>query len=292
MTFLGVDEDRIVRQLLPELQRVSISFDQFIKQIVPELRRVTNSFEDLMHVLMWAVVICLALYIWRQHAEEQRAKEVHTTRSSPKQPYTILADSAEATEVDVERLRRENEALKKAVHSQSMAIKQQSEVNKELKNIVNAGVAALTQKGSELLAKEEELRKVNDSFSQIKNSMSSFETMFQCQVCMDLLDEPYVLSPCGHVFCLHCLQEWFRRSPAAYYDDEENLGPPILSCPCCRTRVTHRPIPLFVLRDALAELRVQLRIENSPERPPANIYGDPWEGIFSSQGRPGLIIRF
>ena len=130
MTFLGVDEDRIVRQLelLPEFQRVSTSFDQFIKQIVPELRRVTASFEDLMHVLMWAVVICLAVHIWRQHTEEQRAKEVHTTRSSPKQPYTILADSVEATEVDVERLGRENEALKKAVHSQSMAIKQQSEV--------------------------------------------------------------------------------------------------------------------------------------------------------------------
>ncbi len=76
MTFLGVDEDRIVRQLLPELQRVSTSFDQFIKQVVPELRRVSASFEDLMHVLMWAVVICLAVYIWRQHAEEQRAKEV------------------------------------------------------------------------------------------------------------------------------------------------------------------------------------------------------------------------
>jgi len=127
MTFLGVDEDRIVRQLLPELQRVSTSFDQFIKQVVPELRRVSASFEDLMHVLMWAVVICLAVYIWRQHAEEQRAKEVHT-RSSAKQPYTILADSVEATAVDGERLRRENEALKKAMHSQGMAIKQQSEV--------------------------------------------------------------------------------------------------------------------------------------------------------------------
>ena len=107
MTFLGVDEDRIVRQLMPEL------------------RRVTASFEALMQVLMSAAVICLVVYIWRQLAEEQRAGEVHSC-SSPKRPCTILSDTVESTEV--ERLRRENEALKKAVHSKGMTIKQQSEV--------------------------------------------------------------------------------------------------------------------------------------------------------------------
>ena len=44
MTFLGVDEDRIVRQLMPEL------------------RRVNASFEALVQVLMSAAVICLVVY--------------------------------------------------------------------------------------------------------------------------------------------------------------------------------------------------------------------------------------
>lgn len=65
MTFLGVDEDRIVQQILPELQRIS------------------SSFEALMHTLIWAVLICLAIYIWRQRAEEKRAKQVHAAVMKP-----------------------------------------------------------------------------------------------------------------------------------------------------------------------------------------------------------------
>jgi hypothetical protein len=137
--------------------------------------------------------------------------------------------------------------------------------------------------------------------------MSSFELTFQCQVCIELLHRPYAyvffcnamlvnklkpssLSPCGHVFCLLCLQEWFRKAPAANYDDEEDLENPryILrrpkSCPCCRTRITNRPIPLFVLRsatNALVALRAQLSgVENPAESQTIDNDGDPWKGIF------------
>ena len=56
------------------------------------------------------------------------------------------------------------------------------------------------------------------------------------------------------------------------------------SCPCCRTRITHRPIPLFVLRGAtntLAASKAQLLgVEIPVESQTADNDGDPWKGIF------------
>lgn len=66
MGFLGIDEDRIIQQIMPELQRI------------------TTSFETLMIALIWAVIICLVIYIWRQRAEEKRAKEIHAANMKPR----------------------------------------------------------------------------------------------------------------------------------------------------------------------------------------------------------------
>ncbi len=66
MGFLGVDEDKIIQQIMPELQRI------------------TTSFETLMHALFWAVIICLMIYIWRQRAGEKRAKEIHAVNMKPR----------------------------------------------------------------------------------------------------------------------------------------------------------------------------------------------------------------
>jgi cell division protein FtsL len=103
MTFFGSDEDRIVQQLMPELQRV------------------TTSFEWLMHVLAWSVAIHLMIHIWRQWKNNKRVSEVQA-RISAKQLGTSSAASK------VEDLTRENQALKLAVRLQRKAIKKTSRV--------------------------------------------------------------------------------------------------------------------------------------------------------------------
>lgn len=62
MTFLGVDEDRIVEQLKPELQKV-------VEAVV-----------GLASTLVLATIICTLVYICRQWKEERRARESHSKR--------------------------------------------------------------------------------------------------------------------------------------------------------------------------------------------------------------------
>ncbi|KAG6329241.1 hypothetical protein ID866_9847 [Astraeus odoratus] len=67
MTFLGVDEDRVVRQLKPDLQRL-------VDSIIAE-----------MLTLVLAIVVCAVVYVTRQIMEEGRARELHAKRvTSPK----------------------------------------------------------------------------------------------------------------------------------------------------------------------------------------------------------------
>ncbi|KAK2465706.1 hypothetical protein APHAL10511_002250 [Amanita phalloides] len=200
-----------------------------------------------------------------------------------------LTSSDSTNPAELERLKKEIELLKKTIHEQRKIIKKQSKRNEELKNEVAVGIASLTEKDAELTMKEDEMRKMKDNFSKTESSMSSFETMFQCQVCIELLQRPYAISPCGHVFCLLCLQEWFRKAPAVDFDDDEDLDSPryILrrpkSCPCCRTKIVQRPIPLFVVRaatNALVMSRAQLNGTECPPEAPTDDDGDPWKGIF------------
>lgn len=62
MTFLGVDEDKIVEQLKPELQKV------------------VDAITGLAGTLVLATIICAIVYIYRQLKEERRATESHSRR--------------------------------------------------------------------------------------------------------------------------------------------------------------------------------------------------------------------
>lgn len=224
MTFFGIDEGRIVQQIMPELQKV------------------TTSFEWLMHVLAWSVAIHLMIHIWRQWKNIKRVSEVQA-RISAKQ----LGISSE-----VEDLTRENQALKLAVRLQRKAIKKSSRVcrfcvsskstisvkfqkNRELKNLVvacaevrkrfhgfpnvhfnpmyavsRAYAFRVSGEGRRITGNERQLwknskRKLSrrlvfwGELKFLRQAMSSVETTIQCQVCMELLHRPqvYVFSTAG-----------------------------------------------------------------------------------------------
>jgi hypothetical protein len=96
------------------------------------------------------------------------------------------------------------------------------------------------------------------------------------------------LSPCGHVLCLTCLQEWFRQAPAVEDEMYDNDDPDYLlrrrkTCPCCRTNVRHRPIPIFMIKAivaAVAKGKGGSHTGGSSSSEPASGDLDPWEGLF------------
>lgn len=128
-----------------------------------------------------------------------------------------------------------------------------------------------------------------------------------------LVPRPPSLSPCGHILCLHCLQDWFRAAPIDPSDqmeiDSETDEPLPLTqrrktCPCCRARVKERPVRSFVVRGlvevikkaksakeaqaaaasaraaASAGMGESANVVRDSSPPPEMEGDDPWEGIF------------
>jgi len=113
--------------------------------------------------------------------------------------------------------------------------------------------------------------------------LSAAQSHLQCQICLELLSKPFALSPCGHVLCQGCLQSWFRDAPPQDGEEAEEGGAihPLYRkkfCPCCRSRIVLRPIPVFVLKNLVG-------LFPREGAPPDDADGDedPWEGIFFEQ---------
>ena len=104
----------------------------------------------------------------------------------------------------------------------------------------------------------------------------------------------YSLNPCGHVLCLSCLQEWFRKAPPALDDmdaDPDELTDPqyVLmrskTCPSCRAVVRHRPVPIFMIKSVVAAIKKTKSPHASSPRSRHNddyLNDNPWKGIFTS----------
>jgi hypothetical protein len=86
-----------------------------------------------------------------------------------------------------------------------------------------------------------------------------------------------------------CLQEWFRQAPVdedeIYDGDPDYLINRRKTCPCCRTIVRSRPIPVFLVKtiaNSLIKAKPQLRIPPSQQlsRASPTLEDDPWEDLF------------
>ncbi|CCM02593.1 uncharacterized protein FIBRA_04696 [Fibroporia radiculosa] len=81
-------------------------------------------------------------------------------------------------------------------------------------------------------------------------------------------------------------QGWFRTAPPGddeMYDDDDVSRPLIhrkKTCPCCRTTVGYRPIPLFVVKSLASVLEKAKVSPNTPPHATPPPEEDPWAGIF------------
>ncbi|THU92988.1 hypothetical protein K435DRAFT_967484 [Dendrothele bispora CBS 962.96] len=196
---------------------------------------------------------------------------------------------------EFERLKKENDNLKKLTKKHTKKIE-------ELKAQISAGKTSKREH-------DDQVERLTSKVQSNEEFISNVESAIQCQICMDTYYKPFVLAPCGHVYCLPCLQDWFKKAPTSEDDmdiDPEELNDPeyIMSrqktCPTCRAIVTRRPSPLFVVNNIVAAFKkfkdlpvavpsitpsapgtsaltsILSRRSNSP------LVGDedPWDGIF------------
>ncbi|EMD39186.1 hypothetical protein CERSUDRAFT_112860 [Gelatoporia subvermispora B] len=168
---------------------------------------------------------------------------------------------------DYWRMREEVERLKKVVTKQSKVIDDlRKDMNKSSKSLRD---------------RTQELEKLNSKTQESDELLANIESNLTCQICYEIVHRPFSLSPCGHVLCQTCLQDWFRKGPVS--DDDLYSDDDIIhrkkTCPCCRSTVRSRPIPMFALK-SVASLIEKAKAGTGPARPSPTPEDDPWEGIF------------
>jgi len=212
-----------------------------------------------------------------QHASRKTASPEPMDDDSESQRSTYCGPLAVA---DFSRMRHELEILRKEKAQSKKTIAKQSKVIDELRKELSGLKKAESDKAKELETMRKQAKKVDEV-------VSNFEATLTCPICTDVLTKPHGLSPCGHVLCQSCLQEWFRSAPVDdddMYDDED---PPALiyrkkTCPSCRAAIRSRPIPLFLVKAIVADVEKAKAPANAPRRPspPCEDDSDPWSDIF------------
>ncbi len=89
-----------------------------------------------------------------------------------------------------------------------------------------------------------------------------------CAVCLDLVMPPVLVTPCHHVFCQSCLQDWVHSKA------EDSVVPP-MPCPSCR-----KPLAVSDLRDLQVANPLAWRIL-SQVKVKCSLRNCKWQGEYS-----------
>ncbi|TFY72451.1 hypothetical protein EVG20_g548 [Dentipellis fragilis] len=177
------------------------------------------------------------------------------------------------------KMKKEIDNLKKQLAASTKTADKHTKTISDLKRELATAHKANKEKGAEV-------EKHKSKVKQTEELISGIESNLQCQICIDTLTKPFALSPCGHVLCQGCLQEWFRAAPAnTNMDIDDDDEPQPLeerkkSCPCCRAAVRSRPLPLFLVKSMVSLLNRAQQPADAPRPSPAPETEDPWAGIF------------
>ncbi|KAF9494342.1 hypothetical protein BDN71DRAFT_996608 [Pleurotus eryngii] len=142
-----------------------------------------------------------------------------------------------------------------------------------------------------------------------KNTLASLTNSLTCQICVDLMHKPYLLTPCGHLACHNCLVRWFTEprdgggdtvppgldiplpgTAEPNFSQANPLPPHRLdyirrpkTCPHCRARILSRPVEVYGVKamvNTLAHSGLVSGFSGSPDddgnvnRSEANTLGD------------------
>lgn len=210
-----------------------------------------------------------------------------TDRQHSNIPVDRLMFTGPLAVAEYERMKKEVETLKESLHESKKLSRRQAKELEESRAEANAAVMAMRDK-------EIELADAMAKGRQNEQLLLTIEASVQCQICMDLPDKPFALHPCGHVLCLSCLQEWFRKAPPVL--DDMDVAPDELTdpqyvlmrsktCPSCRAVVKRRPVPIFMIKSVVTVLKkAKWPHASSPGSRDNNVTEDnnPWKGIFAS----------
>ncbi|EJD07669.1 uncharacterized protein FOMMEDRAFT_16297 [Fomitiporia mediterranea MF3/22] len=172
------------------------------------------------------------------------------------------------------QMKEELSALRTEVDRARRVIQAQQKSMKDLEKEVGALKRMNRKQGSQIDNLKSTRKKSEDQLNLVQENL-------QCQICLEVLSKPHTLVPCGHVFCQGCLQSWFRtgRQPGEDDDDRERVPTifRIKTCPCCRSLIQIRPVPLFILKNVLSAFATENQTENiTPDE-------EPWKDIFPSE---------
>ncbi|KAJ3923821.1 hypothetical protein F5877DRAFT_62946 [Lentinula edodes] len=228
-----------------------------------------------------------------------RSGNPHVSRSGLDTGSAHASSSSPSEVSEFGRMRIEIEILKNALSEQKKNNTKQAKKIEDLEAEIVIGKAKINVLNAKILVQRAHFQTMDEREVQLRHLyesehtsneelMNEFETLLTCNICMEVFNNPFSLSPCGHTFCLQDLQEWFRKAPSMEYAMDDDIYDPEYimncqkSCPTCRAIVIGRPLPVYSVKDIINALQ-KAKPNGGSAADHSTISScskDPWEGLF------------